>query len=96
MADHANFPDHDMQDWASAIPGGERSTRRASHLGGRGSYVLQASIAACHGVDGRRTDAARSEFERAAAMTGNEAERTLLLDRAASCCIGRDGGWRGS
>ncbi len=33
---------------------------------------------------GRRTEA-RSEFERAAAMTGNERERALLLARAASC-----------
>jgi RNA polymerase sigma factor (sigma-70 family) len=136
----------------------EGALRRADHLGGRGSYVLQASIAACHAratsaagtdwhsiaefyyelsaltgspvvelnravavsmADGptpalsivdelsevtalrgyhllpavrgdlllklERRDEARSEFERAAAMTGNEAERTLLLDRAASC-----------
>ncbi|WP_218020215.1 RNA polymerase sigma factor [Nocardia anaemiae] len=136
----------------------EGALRRAEHLGGRGSYVLQASIAACHAratsapvtdwhriaelyhelsaltgspvvelnravavsmADGptaalaivdelsaltalrgyrllpavrgdlllklERRDEARSEFERAAAMTGNEAERTLLLDRAASC-----------
>jgi RNA polymerase sigma factor (sigma-70 family) len=32
-----------------------------------------------------RTDEARLEFERAASLTGNEAERKLLLDRAASC-----------
>ncbi|MEV4241180.1 RNA polymerase sigma factor [Nocardia sp. NPDC049737] len=136
----------------------EGALRRAEHLGGRGSYVLQASIAACHAramsaavtdwhriaelyhelsaltgspvvelnravavsmADGptaalaivdelsaltalrgyhllsavrgdlllklERRDEARSEFERAAAMTGNQAERTLLLDRAASC-----------
>ncbi|WP_125611257.1 RNA polymerase sigma factor [Specibacter cremeus] len=136
----------------------EGALRRADHLGGRGSYVLQASIAARHAratstagtdwhsiaelydelsaltgspvvelnravavsmADGptpalsivdklseitalrgyhllpavrgdlllklERRDEARSEFERAAAMTGNEAERTLLLDRAASC-----------
>ncbi|WP_433754435.1 RNA polymerase sigma factor [Nocardia sp. CA-135398] len=136
----------------------EGALRRAVHLGGRGSYMLQASIAACHVratsadvidwqriaelyhelsaltgspvvelnravavsmADGptaalsivdelsdvnalrgyyllaavrgdlllklERRDEARSEFERAAAMTGNEAERTLLLDRAASC-----------
>lgn len=137
--------------------------RRADRLGGRGSYVLQASIAACHAratsadatdwhriaalyrelgaltgspvvelnravavsmADGPavalsivdelsavsalrgyhllpavrgdlllkldRRDEARSEFERAAAMTGNEAERTLLLERAASCRTGGD------
>ncbi|WP_216911870.1 RNA polymerase sigma factor [Nocardia noduli] len=137
--------------------------RRADRLGGRGSYVLQASIAACHAratsadatdwhriaalyrelgaltgspvvelnravavsmADGpavalsivdelsavtalrgyhllpavrgdlllklERRDEARSEFERAAAMTGNEAERTLLLERAASCRTGGD------
>ncbi|MET8650337.1 RNA polymerase sigma factor [Nocardia aurea] len=136
----------------------EGALRRADRLGGRGSYVLQASIAACHAratsaeatdwhriaalyrelgaltgspvvelnravavsmaegpaaalsivdelsaltalrgyhllpaVRGdlllklERRDEARSEFERAAAMTGNEAERTLLLERAASC-----------
>jgi RNA polymerase sigma factor (sigma-70 family) len=136
----------------------EGALRRADHLGGRGSYVLQASIAACHAratsaaltdwhriaelyyelsaltgspvvelnravavsmADGpaaamsivdelsdvtalrgyhllpavrgdlllklERRDEARSEFERAAAMTGNEAERTFLLGRAASC-----------
>ena len=33
---------------------------------------------------GRRGDA-RAEFERAAAMTGNARERTLLLERAAAC-----------
>lgn len=32
-----------------------------------------------------RLDEARAEFERAAAMTRNERERTLLLDRAAAC-----------
>jgi RNA polymerase sigma factor (sigma-70 family) len=32
-----------------------------------------------------RLDEARSEFERAAALTRNERERTLLLDRAAAC-----------
>jgi predicted RNA polymerase sigma factor len=32
-----------------------------------------------------RMDEARSEFERAAEMTRNERERTLLLDRAAAC-----------
>ncbi|MDT4894694.1 MAG: hypothetical protein QOE97_3729 [Pseudonocardiales bacterium] len=32
-----------------------------------------------------RTAEARAEFERAAAMTGNARERTLLLDRAAAC-----------
>jgi predicted RNA polymerase sigma factor len=32
-----------------------------------------------------RTDEARSELERAAALTGNARERALLLDRAASC-----------
>jgi RNA polymerase sigma factor (sigma-70 family) len=33
----------------------------------------------------RRLDEARTEFERAAAMTRNERERTLLLERAAAC-----------
>ena len=32
-----------------------------------------------------RTDEARLEFERAASLTGNEAEQKLLLDRAANC-----------
>jgi predicted RNA polymerase sigma factor len=32
-----------------------------------------------------RFDEARAEFERAAGLTGNERERKLLLDRAASC-----------
>jgi predicted RNA polymerase sigma factor len=32
-----------------------------------------------------RFDEARAEFERAAALTRNERERKLLLDRAASC-----------
>jgi RNA polymerase sigma factor (sigma-70 family) len=136
----------------------ESALRRAHQLGGRGSYVLQASIAACHaratsasvtdwhriaelyselsaltgspvvelnravavsmdegptaalsivdelsGVSAlrgyhllpavrgdlllklERREEARSEFERAAAMTGNEAERKFLLERAASC-----------
>ena len=31
-----------------------------------------------------RADEARAEFERAAAMTGNERERVLLLERAAA------------
>jgi predicted RNA polymerase sigma factor len=34
--------------------------------------------------DGRLAEA-RAEFERAAALTRNERERRLLLDRAASC-----------
>ncbi|MBH0780707.1 RNA polymerase sigma factor [Nocardia bovistercoris] len=136
----------------------EGAMRRAEHLGGRGSYLLQAALAACHAravnaeatdwpriaelyrelsartgspvvelnravavsmaesptaalsivdelsevsalrdyhllpaVRGdlllklERRDEARAEFQRAAAMTGNEVERTLLLDRAASC-----------
>jgi RNA polymerase sigma-70 factor, ECF subfamily len=33
---------------------------------------------------------ARREFERAAALTGNERERTLLLARAAECLAGSD------
>jgi predicted RNA polymerase sigma factor len=32
-----------------------------------------------------RLDEAREEFERAAAMTRNERERRLLLERAAEC-----------
>ena len=32
-----------------------------------------------------RFDEARAEFERAAALTRNERERNLLLDRAAAC-----------
>ncbi len=32
-----------------------------------------------------RLDEARTEFERAASLTGNQRERALLLDRAASC-----------
>jgi predicted RNA polymerase sigma factor len=32
-----------------------------------------------------RNDEARSEFERAAGMTNNTRERTLLLQRAAEC-----------
>ena len=35
-----------------------------------------------------RFDEARVEFERAAAMTRNERERALLLDRAAECAAG--------
>src|SRR4029079_9834325 len=35
-----------------------------------------------------RHDAARAEFERAAALTQNERERKLLLDRAAACARG--------
>jgi predicted RNA polymerase sigma factor len=32
-----------------------------------------------------RLEEARAEFERAAALTRNERERRLLLDRAAAC-----------
>ena len=32
-----------------------------------------------------RFEEARAEFERAAALTRNERERNLLLDRAAAC-----------
>ena len=32
-----------------------------------------------------RFEEARAEFERAAELTGNSRERTLLLDRAAAC-----------
>jgi predicted RNA polymerase sigma factor len=35
-----------------------------------------------------RLDEARAEFERAAALTQNERERKLLLDRAAACARG--------
>ena len=35
-----------------------------------------------------RTDEARMEFERAAAMTRNDRERTLLLERAQACIGG--------
>ena len=33
-----------------------------------------------------RLDEARTEFERAASLTRNQRERTLLLGRAAACC----------
>ncbi|GAA1898697.1 RNA polymerase sigma factor [Streptantibioticus ferralitis] len=39
-----------------------------------------------------RLDEARGEFERAAALTGNERERTLLLARAAACGRTGEGG----
>ena len=32
-----------------------------------------------------RTDEARAEFERAASLTMNEREKTLMLERAAAC-----------
>jgi len=35
-----------------------------------------------------RFDEARAEFERAASLTRNQRERTLLLDRAAACARG--------
>jgi predicted RNA polymerase sigma factor len=38
-----------------------------------------------------RFDQARAEFERAAALTRNERERNLLLDRAAACQAKLDG-----
>ena len=37
-----------------------------------------------------RLDEARTEFERAAALTQNERERKLLLDRAIACLAGKD------
>lgn len=37
-----------------------------------------------------RAEEARTEFERAAALTRNERERTLLLERAAACARGHD------
>ena len=37
-----------------------------------------------------RFDEARAEFERAAALTQNERERRLLLDRAAACTVESD------
>jgi predicted RNA polymerase sigma factor len=37
-----------------------------------------------------RNDEARAEFERAAALTQNERERALLLERAAQCSSGQD------
>ncbi|UGT61748.1 RNA polymerase sigma factor [Nocardia asteroides] len=147
----------------------EGALRRADGLGGTGSYVLQARIAACHArapepaaTDWQRIAAlytelgtltgspvvalnravavaragnpaaalalvdelaelpalrgyhllpavrgdllrtlghpaeARAQFERAAAMTGNTAERTLLLERAGSCLASGTGPDRGS
>ena len=41
-----------------------------------------------------RTDEARSEFERAASMTNNARERSLLLARAAHAGSARDGARR--
>jgi RNA polymerase sigma factor (sigma-70 family) len=38
-----------------------------------------------------RHEEARTEFERAASLTRNARERTVLLDRAAGCAPGRDG-----
>jgi predicted RNA polymerase sigma factor len=35
-----------------------------------------------------RLDEARAEFDRAASLTRNERERTMLLDRAAACTDG--------
>ena len=35
-----------------------------------------------------RLDEARGEFERAASLTRNTRERTLLLERAAACAAG--------
>jgi len=39
-----------------------------------------------------RMEEAHAEFERAASLTNNERERTLLLDRARACAAGRAGG----
>jgi predicted RNA polymerase sigma factor len=36
-----------------------------------------------------RFDEAREQFERAASLTQNECERTMLLERAAACARGR-------
>jgi predicted RNA polymerase sigma factor len=49
-----------------------------------GYYLLPAARADLLAKVGRFAEA-REEFERAAGLTGNERERTLLLDRAAGC-----------
>ncbi|HYD02113.1 MAG TPA: hypothetical protein VEB22_12880, partial [Phycisphaerales bacterium] len=48
-------------------------------------YHLLPSVRADLLVKLGRTGEARTEFERAAALTRNERERTLLLERAAAC-----------
>ncbi len=49
------------------------------------SYHLLPSVRGAFLVKLGRRDEARAEFERAAAMTRNARERTLLLERAAAC-----------
>jgi predicted RNA polymerase sigma factor len=49
-----------------------------------GYYLLPAARGDLLTKVGRFAEA-RKEFERAAGLTGNERERTLLLDRAAGC-----------
>jgi predicted RNA polymerase sigma factor len=49
------------------------------------SYHLLSSVRADFLKKLGRLEEARAEFERAASLTQNARERTLLLDRAASC-----------
>jgi predicted RNA polymerase sigma factor len=50
-----------------------------------GTYHLLPSVRAELMRQLGRFDEARAEFERAAALTRNESERKLLLDRAGAC-----------
>jgi RNA polymerase sigma-70 factor, ECF subfamily len=50
-------------------------------------YLLAAVIGDLHCTNNNHTDA-RHEFLRAAALTGNNRERTVMLERAAACATG--------
>jgi RNA polymerase sigma-70 factor, ECF subfamily len=50
-------------------------------------YLLAAVIGDLHCINNNHTDA-RHEFLRAAALTGNNRERTVMLERAAACATG--------
>ena len=66
--------------------GGPRARRRARRASRRSrGYHLLPSVRGDLLAKLGRLDEARAEFERAAALTRNARERTLLLERAAAC-----------
>ena len=64
--------DQDRSLWDTAqLVEGAAALERARALGGRGAYVLQASIAACHAADPRDWRTIAALYEELAALTGS-------------------------
>ena len=70
--------------WRSGPPPGSSSSTRCVDEPALDGYHLLPSVRGDLLAKLGRADEARAEFERAAALTRNERERALLLERAAT------------